>query len=145
MKFEQLRNNQRKAIDALLEGKTQEEAAEAAGVTRVTVWSWLKDPEVQGALLEQTRVIHRHVIARLVGSLDRAIDTLQAGCDGDANATQVRSATALIQNAVMLNEAIDQEARIQDALERLARLEAMDKKDGRTRAHTLPAVRTWPS
>jgi len=129
----------------MLEGQTAEESAEAAGVNRSTIFNWLKDETFQAALLERTRIIHGHVMARLIGSMDRAVDTLRAGCDGDANATQVRSANAIITNAVTLNQALDQEARLQDALERLAALEQRRKSQGNKRESNLPAVRTWPS
>jgi uncharacterized protein YukE len=141
--FANMRSNQRKAIEALLGGKKIEQTADYAGVSRSTIYNWLKQEDFQAALRQHTRVIQSHVIARLIGSMDRAVDTLQGGCQGKANATQVRSANAIIKNVIALSQMLDQEARIQEALERLAILEQQGscENNGRKRAET---VRAWP-
>jgi len=144
-KITKIRTNQRKAIEAMLEGKSADETAEAAGVSRTAVFKWLQEETFQAALLEQTRIVHGHVMARLIGSMDLAVNTLRSGCDGDANATQVRAANAIIGNAVTLGAALDQEARLQDALERLAALEQRRKSQDGRQSNNLPVVRTWAS
>lgn len=138
--FSDLSSNQRAAIEALLSGKDQAGAAEAAHVTERTIRNWLGLQAFQDALKAQGAIVHSYALARLIGSIGRAIDTLQNGCDGSANATQVRAATAIVNSVVTLNASIEQEARIQEALERLGRLE--EQREGRHEERTSN-VRTW--
>ena len=125
-----------------MSGKDQAATAEAARVTERTIRNWLGLPDFREVLREQGSIVHGYALARLVGSIGKAIDTLQSGCDGVANATQVRAATAIVNSVIALNTSIEQEARIQEALDRLGRLEEQqgERHDTERTGH----VRTWP-
>ena len=135
--------SQRTAIEALLSGKDRAATAEAAGVSERAIYKWLSRPDFRDALREQSAIAHSYALARLIGSIGKAIDTLQGGCDGSANATQVRAATAIVNSVVTLNASMEQEARIQEALERLGRLEEQQQQDGRNGTEHTSHVRAW--
>ena len=57
-------NRQEKAIIALLNQPTMKEAAEAAGISEVTLWRWLQQPEFRASYMEARRVAVQRAIAR---------------------------------------------------------------------------------
>lgn len=137
-------SNRLMAIELLLEGKSRAQVAEAAGVTERTLYSWLNRTDFQDALRERLRAVYGYTMARLTGSIDTAISTLQQGCEGEANASQIRAATAVLNSAVALNAAIEQDTRIQDALDRLAQLEEQREREAGSNGHRqVETVRTW--
>lgn len=66
------------AILALLGGKTLEEAAEAAGVARRTLYDWRKTPAFQAAFKREAAEIAKEARAKLSGSTTLAVDALTA-------------------------------------------------------------------
>jgi len=60
------------ALDAFLGGGTDGEAAEAAGVDRITAWRWRHHDHLFRAELEKLRTARRAAIAELVEATDRA-------------------------------------------------------------------------
>ena len=68
---------QQNAIDRLVAGDTDEQAAQAAGVHRVTVSNWrLHDPAFQAALNARRQEVWGASADRLRSLVPRAIDTL---------------------------------------------------------------------
>ena len=80
--------NQRIAIEALLAGKTMTAAAEAAGVTRATLWRWSnKDPEFQAALNSFRREAYDLLRMRTASLASLAIDAVEKALRGDDEKT----------------------------------------------------------
>lgn len=105
------------ALEAVLAGKTQGEAASMAGVSLRTMARWGHDfapilAEHQAALLDRAS-------RRLTGLADRAIDALEANLNDDTPAyVRIKSATSILDYLLKLRGIVEVEAR-------LAKLEAM--------------------
>jgi transposase len=65
-----------RAIVALLQNNTREEAAQAAGVNPATLYRWQNDPEFQRAQLEARREVFGQATGRLQQAANTAVDTL---------------------------------------------------------------------
>lgn len=78
--------NQRLAIEALVSGKNMTAAAQAAGVSRATLWRWMnKDAEFQAALNSYKREVLEQVETQAVGLAKLAIEAIEKALrDGDA-------------------------------------------------------------
>ena len=72
----QLSRRARRAILALVEQPTQEKAAQAAGVSKTTLWRWQKEPDFQKALSEATRERYSQVFTRMQQAAPAAVMTL---------------------------------------------------------------------
>jgi hypothetical protein len=92
--------NQRMAIEALVAGKNMTTSAEAAGVTRATLWRWLnKDPEFQAALNSYKREVCEQVETQTVGLAKLAIEAVENALrSGDA-----RTAIAVLRGLGILD------------------------------------------
>jgi hypothetical protein len=100
------------AIQALMRSRTYSEAAEAAGVSRVTLYRWLKDDLFNAELSKQKNELIKRSSRKLAGSLDLAVDVLI-----DLLKTknpQIRRLTAvnLIEYSIKTNDITDIEKRI---------------------------------
>ena len=86
------------AILALLEHSTPEKAAAAAGISRVTLWRWLRKPEFRRALLEARSEAFSQAIGRLQhASSAAAAALLRIMCDTRAPAaSRVRAAQCVL-------------------------------------------------
>jgi phage terminase small subunit len=78
--------NQRLAIEALVAGKNMTAAAQAAGVTRATLWRWMnKDADFQAALNSYKRELFEQVETQAVGLAKLAIEAVEKALrEGDA-------------------------------------------------------------
>lgn len=105
------------ALEAVLAGKTQAEAANLAGVSLRTMARWGHDfapilAEHQAALLDRAS-------RRLTALADRAIDALEDNLRDDTPAyVRIKSATSILDYLLKLRGIVEVEAR-------LAKLEAM--------------------
>jgi predicted site-specific integrase-resolvase len=113
---------QEKAIQALLTHPTMEEAAEAAGVNRVTLFRWLQQGEFQAAYTKARRESVRQAIARLQNRSGEAVEVLAEIMSDITNAPSARvsAAKAIIEYSI---EAVE----VEDLAERLAELESLFK------------------
>lgn len=69
---------QQNAIDVLVQGATDQEAADVAGVHRVTVTKWRNyDPFFQAELNRRRQAVWGAAVDRLRSLLPRALDTLE--------------------------------------------------------------------
>ena len=110
---------QNKAIEALTQTGQVTQAAEAAGVSRKTVYQWLHQEQFSRALDKATTEALAELSRQLVALGSLAVDTLR-GAMSDAEATQsarVRAADILINRLLQLRQLVDLE-------ERVSRLEA---------------------
>lgn len=140
---ENLSGKQLQALEALLEGKTVPMAAEAAGVDERTVRRWLKKPAFYAELQARATEILDATTQRFALVMSNAPQIIQTIMMDKTAPPAVRLAAAKIatDSRLKLLEHREQEARIQDALERLGRLE--EQQEGRHDAERLERVRTW--
>lgn len=113
---------QARAIAALLEGKSQEQAAAAAGVTSRTLRRWMDDRENRTFSDTLRQAEGEHISAtmrRLLVLSDMAISTLAAGMRGNAAGPAIRAADLSLAHLARLRELHELEARVAE-LERLA-------------------------
>ena len=117
-----LPSNQVKAIEALLAGSSQQEAATAAGVVDRTLRRWLTEEGFTAELNTQKSLMLASSTARLIGLLDSAVTAVAEILEGTSDtpkkyqATQLRAAKLVIDSALKL-------VNDYDILERLERLE----------------------
>ena len=113
---------QEKAIGALLSESTMEEAAEAAGVNRATIFRWLQQEEFQTAYTQVRRESVKHAIARLQNRSSEAVEVLAEIMKDEMNAPSARvsAAKAIIEYSIKAVE-------VEDLAKRLAELEALFK------------------
>ncbi len=87
---------QRKAIEALLTSGTVADAARAAGVTRDTLYRWLKDEHFAKALREAEGMALQGLTRSLTGLGDKAVAALAAVFDDEAAPHAVKLKAAAI-------------------------------------------------
>ena len=64
------------AIQALMRSRSYTEAAKAAGVSRVTLYRWLKQESFQAELDKQKNELIKRSSRKLAGALEQAVDVL---------------------------------------------------------------------
>lgn len=106
---------QEKALASLLEGKTIALAAKRAGVTRQTVYAWLRLPEFVSELRAGEGQLIDGAVRRLVNLQDQALDTVAAILSDPyaTNATRLRAAGMVLDSLLRLRELRNLEERIQ--------------------------------
>src|SRR5215213_4857777 len=109
--------NQDRAIVALLNEPTLEAAAAAVGISDVTLWRWLKQPEFKTRVREARRAMVEGAIGRLQQATTEAVDALRRNLACGTPSVEVRAATAILDQAVKAIELFD-------LTERVDRLEA---------------------
>ncbi len=117
----QLTPKQRKAVEALLTTGEVVEAAQAAGVSRDTLYRWLKAPVFQRAV-RQAEAQALDDLSRLLVRLGRTAVATLAKAMSDATvppASRVRAADAALSRLLQLRELATLEARL-TALEEAA-------------------------
>ena len=91
-----LPDSQRLALEALLNGARQEEAARAGSVSVRTLKRWLNYPVFVSALHQARSAAWLEVTGRLHARGNHAVDTLQAVMDCDRPHARVMAARALL-------------------------------------------------
>ena len=120
----ELTGKQRKAVEALLTTGEVAAAAQAAGVSRDTLYRWLKQPAFLGAV-RQAEAQALDELSRLLVRLRRTAAATLAKAMGDPAAPypiRVRAADAALGRLLQLRELATLEARVQ-ALEEAAGVE----------------------
>ena len=111
----QVRDRQRRAIEALLTSKSASEAAERSGIPRRTLERWKRDQAFQDAYRGASRERLAETVGRLRSAAGEAVDALRAALLADAPAVRVRAAQVLLDGAIRV-EIDDLAARV-EALE----------------------------
>lgn len=88
------------ALAALVGGATQEEAARAAGVSRMSIVRWLREPAFHRQLADLEGEGSREILGKLRTALPRAIAALVGLLDGPDPGLRIRAASALLRTAV---------------------------------------------
>lgn len=109
-----LKGKQSKALDALVNYDTVEGACKAAGVSKSTMYRYLKDPHFDTALKAAKRQLVNRAVLRLQQTTGDAARALAEICrDHDAPASaRVAAAKAILDGALKAVELEDIESRI---------------------------------
>ena len=123
-----LDTRQRKAVAALITGKTQAQAAAAAGVSSKTVWRWLADNTDFAAVIKAHTSLAMHAArVQLAGNLETAVSTIieimTAVKPAAGSGARLRAAKMVIDSALRVAE-------FSDILERLEVIETRLAGDG---------------
>jgi len=105
---------QRKALETLLTTGNVKQAAEAAHVSRETIYRWLEQDTFRAALDEGERAAIESLTRALVGLGDLATATLRDAMTGDdiPPAQRVRAADVVLGRLLQLRELIELETRV---------------------------------
>lgn len=87
------------ALEALVGGATQEEAAQAAGVARMTICRWTRDPAFREHLAQAEGAASQEILGRLRAAIPRAIAALVDLLDSPDAVQRVKAAAALLRAA----------------------------------------------
>lgn len=104
----------------LAAGKTQQDAAEAVGVSETTVFRRMADPEFRRRVQAVRDDMLKQALGRITSSLAEAADTLRVLLAAESESIRLGTARALIDSAVKLREAANFEERLA-ALEEASR------------------------
>lgn len=116
--YEKLNIQQQRAVDALLTGATNTQAAEHAGVDRRTIHTWRKRDNFDAALLEMRRELSTRTRIRIQSLAPVAVSVLGQILQDPKQTTWNRIAAART-----LLEAAQDSVELDDLHERLAELE----------------------
>jgi transposase-like protein len=118
---ESLSGRQEKALVALLTATSIEAAAEATGVTKNTLYRWIReDPLFQVEYREARRAALDGAIAQLQLVAAEAVETLRESLKARDNNVKVRAASKLLDSAFKAHETFDIDVRLK-ALEEASR------------------------
>ena len=101
--------NQERAIELLLTGKNQREAAETVGVTPQTVTAWMKKPVFSEALQTGREELRRQLRAKRRQLLEKNFDLLDKALDAVDVTSQDLDLVKLTSAVVKLSDQIRQE------------------------------------
>lgn len=115
-------NKQEKAIIALLNEPTMKEAAEATGVSEVTLWRWLQQPEFRKSYMEARRLAVQRAIARTQAATSEAVETLREVMNDQSakGSERIAAAKAILDYALKGVELEDHEQRLSELEAKLA-------------------------
>lgn len=116
--MKELSRNQEKFLIALLDSGTVVEASKKAGITTPTAYKYLNDPIFKKKNRELRREKFEGAVAKIVDSVDDAIEVLKQvmNDEEEVGATRVQAARTVIANAFKSYE-------LQEIEERLEQLE----------------------
>jgi AcrR family transcriptional regulator len=110
---ENLTSRQKRAIMALLSEPTVKAAADRAGLSRETLYSYLSDAGFRAALTEAQSDAMRLVTTRLAALLERSLDVIGEGL-GDRDAgVRLRAASVVLRHVAGLLEYVDLVGRVE--------------------------------
>ena len=100
------------AIESLMVCKPVSEVAAAAGVSRVTIYRWLKDSDFKVELDKRKNALIEKASRKLTGALDRAIEVLIDLLEAKQPNVRRLAAGNLIDYAAKFSDITDLESRI---------------------------------
>jgi len=115
---------QEAAIFALLEAGTIESAAQSVGVSRTSLWAWMKIEPFQARLTDARAELFREGMSALKGSMSKAAAVLVKLMDSKSENVRRLAASAILGLGLKANESIEIE-------ERLSRLERIAEENSR--------------
>ena len=115
---------QEAAIFALLEAGTIESAALSVGVSRTSLWAWMKIEPFRNRLTDARAELFREGMSALKGSMSKAAGVLVKLMDSKSENVRRLAASAILGLGLKANESIEIE-------ERLSRLERIAEENSR--------------
>lgn len=113
---ERLSPEQLRALIALIETGDKAKAARSAGVSRTTLYRWMReDPVFQAALEDATRQALKEFSASLVRLAQKAVKALESALDSKEAAhlpQRLRAADIVTTKLLAVRELVDIEARL---------------------------------
>lgn len=105
-----------RAVLALAAGASKEDAASVAGISRSTLYEWLKDAEFRGRVQGERRVLHERALGRLADASARAAEVLlEVADDVEAPASsRVAAARGILEIGPKLREEAELQARLDE-------------------------------
>jgi len=110
---------QEQAIAALLTQPTIAKAAKSCGISEVTLWRWLQEPDFQRSFRQARLRVVEAAISGLQGAAADAVAALKRNLDAEQEGVQVRAAVAILEHATKAIELMDLEGRVQALEERV--------------------------
>ena len=107
-----LSENQFIAIELLMASQPVAKAAESAGVSRVTIYRWLKNDDFKAELDKRKNALIERSSRKLAGALDQAVDVLIALLKSKNQNVRRLAAGNLIEYSMKLSGLTDLEKRI---------------------------------
>lgn len=105
--------NQRRAVESLLTSGSVTQAAEAAGVTRNTLYRWMKDTDFIEAMRDAEAEAVAGLSRSLAGLGESAAAAFREALEPDQKITvRLRAAEAVTDRLLKLRELVDLEARL---------------------------------
>lgn len=117
-----LTRKQAAAVSALLTTRSVAEAAAASGVGRRTLYTWLAEDEAfRAALASAEEEALSHVVRRLCGLADKAVEALAGVLDDEkaSASARTRAAEVVLSNLLKIRELRNTEERLAEIEERL--------------------------
>ena len=111
---------QEKAIIALLNQPTMKDAAEVAGISEVTLWRWLQQPDFRALYMEARRQAVQRAIARTQAVTSEAVETLREVMKCAMPSARVAAAKAILDYALKGIQLDDLEQRLSELEGKLA-------------------------
>jgi len=115
---------QEAAIFALCESQTLEDAAQSVGISRTSLWAWMKIEPFQARLTDARAELFREGMSALKGSMSKAAGVLVKLMDSKSENVRRLAASAILGLGLKANESIEVE-------ERLSRLERIAEENSR--------------
>jgi Helix-turn-helix of insertion element transposase len=120
----ELTSKQKRALPYLLEARSIEEGCKRAGVSKATVYEWLKDDVFRNELKRQRNLIIDSAVDTLKANIAKATETLVKHLDSERENISIRAAERIIEFTQKSLEHEELERRI-EALE--ARLDQQSR------------------
>ena len=119
-----MKPKQNQAIELLAQGLSIDATATGAGVSRRTIYQWMKDREFALALHDKSAEVIESLNRKMVGMNDKALDVLDACLDSESEAIRLRS-------AIYLNSKLYEILGDLEILRRLDQIEERINRDAR--------------
>ena len=115
---------QRKAVESLLTTGDISQAAKAAGVSRETLYRWMRQEDFTAALQEAERQALESLSRALVSLGSQATETLQAAMSDTKSpaGARVRAADIVLARLLQLRELVTLEERVTELEDRLRKV-----------------------
>jgi len=104
---------QAKAIPILLSADCIEVAAKQVGVTKNTIYSWLKQQDFKQALSEARKKLLDKALDKLTGISMKAVNTLEQLLNAESEAVRRAAANDVLGHAIKYKEVAEIEARLE--------------------------------
>ena len=118
-KPKELTSKQKRALPYLLEARSIEEACKRAGVSKATVYEWLKDDVFRNELKRQRNSIIDSAVDTLKANIAKATETLVKHLDSEHENISIRAAESIIEFTQKALEHEELERRIEALEDRL--------------------------